>query len=179
MVLHLLFVCTGNICRSPTAERLTAAYASKFEVPGLTASSAGTRAMIAHPVHHDAALVLESLGGDATAFAARQLTPQVASSADLVIAMTAAHRDRVLELAPNRLKRTFTLTEASILFADAGAKTVADVAVLRPRLAAYERSDVTDPIGHSPAVFAEVGQQIADLLQPVLDFCRRTAVVSD
>ena len=52
-------VCTGNICRSPTAERLAAAYAVQNGNPDITASSAGTRAVIGHPIHPDAAVVLE------------------------------------------------------------------------------------------------------------------------
>jgi len=66
---HILFVCTGNICRSPTAERLaeTAWTAGPGDpAPGFRASSAGTRAVIGHPVHPEAARVLTDLGGDPT-----------------------------------------------------------------------------------------------------------------
>ena len=44
----MLFVCTGNICRSPTAERLARAFADEHGLGDLTASSAGSRA-VAHP----------------------------------------------------------------------------------------------------------------------------------
>ena len=100
--MHILFVCTGNICRSPTGERLAAAYAAENGMPELWVSSAGTRAVIGHPVHRDAAVVLDALGGDTSGFAARQLTAKIASTADLIIAMTSAHRDIVLETAPDR-----------------------------------------------------------------------------
>lgn len=131
--------------------------------------------MIGHPIHQDAAIVLEGLGGEAAGFSARQLTPRIAASADLVLTMTAAHRDAVLELAPQRLNRTFTLSEASRLASDHNAQSVVDLAALRPQLAADERPDVADPIGQSPEVFATVGRQIADLLPPILDLCRRSA----
>jgi protein-tyrosine phosphatase len=98
-VLRVLLVSTGNICRSPTAERLAASYGARFEVPDFRASSAGTRAMIGHPIHHDAALLLEKLGGEVSNFAARQLTSRIASEADLVLTVTRAHRRTVLELA--------------------------------------------------------------------------------
>jgi protein-tyrosine phosphatase len=174
-LLHILFVCTGNICRSPTAERLAAAYAARFRVPDLRTSSAGTRAVIAHPIHDRAALVLEQMGGDASSFAARQLTPKIASQADLILTMTMAHRDAVLELAPQRLNRTFTLSEASRLVWAHSAQSVADFAALRPRLAPHEHSDIADPIGQSAEIFAVVGSQIADLLTPILDLCRSSA----
>ena len=91
--------------------------------------------MIAHPIQHDAALVLEKLGGEVSNFAARQLTSRIASDADLVLTMTRAHRDTVLELAPRQLHRTFTLSEAARLASECNARNVADLAALRPYLA--------------------------------------------
>jgi len=164
---HLLYVCTGNICRSPTAERLSTAYGNA-RIPGLRASSAGTRAVVGHPVHPEAARVLESLGGDPSNFTARQLTAKIASAADLILTMTRAHRDSVLELAPHRLHRTFTLIEASRLISEHGARTVADLAARRSALTANETLDILDPIGQSSEIFAEIGYQIAHLLPPIL-----------
>lgn len=170
--LHVLFVCTGNICRSPTAERLASAYASEMHIAGFSASSAGTNAVIGHPMHAEAALVLQQLGGDPAEFAARQLTAKIASSADLILTMTAKHRDRVLELSPPKLSRTFTLTEASRLASDFGAESIADLASLRPQLSVHDRPDVPDPIGQSTEVFESIGTQIAELLLPVVKLCR-------
>jgi protein-tyrosine phosphatase len=172
--MHVLFVCTGNICRSPTGERLAAAYAAQHGIPNFTASSAGTRAVIGHAIHRDAAVVLEELGGDASGFAARQLKSKIASSADLIIAMTSAHRDIVLEAAPRQLSRTFTLTEAVRLASMDGADTLADLAALRRYLTTLDLADIPDPIGQSPEVFAAVGSQIVGLLPPIMELCRRT-----
>ncbi len=172
--MHVLFVCTGNICRSPTAERLAAAYAAEHGVLDFAASSAGTHAVIGHPIHPEAARVLEQMGGNTSEFAARQLTAKNASTADLIIAMTSAHRDIVLEAAPRQLQRTFTLTEASHLAAIEAVKTLAALAGSRPRLSADEKLDIQDPIGQSPEVFAAVGAQIAGLLPPIMEVCRRT-----
>lgn len=173
LVLHILFVCTGNICRSPTAERLAVTYAEQFGIEGIAVSSAGVRAVIGHPIHATAALVLQSLGGDATDFAARQLTPRVAVGADLVLTMTAAHRDAVLERAPALLHRTFTMSEAARLAADMRVKTVRDLSVLRSHIPRRELEDIADPIGQDVAVYERIGTQIADMLVPVLDLCRR------
>lgn len=170
--MHVLFVCTGNICRSPTAERLAVAFSARLQIPGFSASSAGTRAVIGHAIHHDAAPVLERLGGDSAAFVARQLNPRIASSADLILTMTKAHRDSVLELAPQRLNQTFSLSEAACLIADFGAQTIADLAAVRPRLRQREVTDVLDPIGQGADVFSAVGLQIADLLSPILALCQ-------
>ncbi|BCI51733.1 hypothetical protein NIIDNTM18_10110 [Mycolicibacterium litorale] len=130
--------------------------------------------MIDHPIHPDAATVIEEMGGSAANFAARQLTRRIASSADLVLAMTLEHRDAVLDRAPQKLNRTFTIAEAARLASEFGAQTVADLAVLRGQLKASELFDVPDPIGQPREVFASIGTQIADLLLPILELCQRS-----
>ena len=128
--------------------------------------------MIGHPIHPEAAPVLERLGGYPSNFAARQLTAKIASAADLILTMTRAHRDAVLELAPHRLHRTFTLAEASRLISEHGARTVPDLAARRSLLIADETLDIPDPIGQSPEVFAEIGSHIAHLLPPIFEVCQ-------
>lgn len=170
--MHILFVCTGNICRSPTAERL----ASALGGDELRASSAGTRAVIGHPMHPESAEVLRRLGGDPKGFVARQLKPAIAADADLILTMTTMHRDYVLEYAPRQLRRTFTLTEAVRLITEFEPESVEDLAGLRSHLGSGGVVDIPDPIGQTPEVFAQVGSQIADLVRPVVDFCRRASL---
>ena len=149
------------------------AYGARSHLQDLTASSAGTRAVTWQPIQANAAHVLEELGGDASHFAARQLTSTMAAEADLVLTMTRAHRDHVLKLAPQQLHKTFTLREAARLVTECNARNVADLGVFRARLPAGEPSDIPDPIAHDEAFFATVGAQIADLLPPILELCRR------
>ena len=167
-------MCTGNICRSPTAERLALVYATERRFTGFCASSAGTRAVVSHGMHRDAAAVLLRLGGDASNFTARQLKSRHAREADLVLTMEKNHRDAVLEIAPAMLKRTFTLLEASRLIALGDAKTVTDLANLRASLRQDGDLDIFDPIGESFATFDSVGRQIAGLLPPIIDFCEQS-----
>lgn len=169
-----MFVCTGNICRSPTAERLALAMADKRKISEFATTSAGTRAVVGHPIHHESARVLQALGGKASDFAARQLSSRIASGADLILTMTRTHRDKVLELTPGRLNRTFTLREASRLVTECGASTIADLPALRSGLVADEMLDIEDPIGRSAEVFVAVGAQIAELLPPVIELCQRS-----
>jgi protein-tyrosine phosphatase len=129
--------------------------------------------VVGYPVQPNAALVLEKLGGDASGFAARQLTARIASDADLVLTMTRAHRDAVLELAPHRLHRTFTLREAARLVSECHARNVDDLAALRPQLVVDETSDIPDPIGQSAEYYSTIGSQIADLVPLILELCRQ------
>lgn len=154
------------------AERLARAYGDELDVTGFEVSSAGTRAVVGHPIHDLAVQVLDALGGTTTGFAARQLTPKIALNADLVITMTRTHRDRVLELAPRQLKRTFTLAEASQLARRFEPQGIDELAALRSQLTADQSPDVPDPIGQGWEVFATVGQQISELLPPIVELCR-------
>lgn len=169
--LRVLFVCTGNICRSPIAERLAAEYVARLGTGPLAASSAGTRAVVGHPMHREAAAVLEELGGKSARFAARQLTTKIAANADLVLTMTRAHRDAVLELTPRQLHRTFTLSEAAQLASMCTSRDVGELAALRPRLSAHQLEDVPDPVGKSADTFAAVAGRIAEMLPPILTLC--------
>lgn len=162
--MHVLFVCTGNLCRSPLAERLAQKLASDLGLEHFSASSAGTRAAIGRPMHPEAAAVLRSLGGDPSDFSAKQVTRKVATSADLIVTMEKAHRDAVLELAPQQLRRTFTLTEIARLVTDFGITSTADLARMRAQLTAADAPDMPDPIGQPAEVFSSVGTRISELV---------------
>lgn len=169
-----MFVCTGNICRSPTAERLALRLAIEQQISSFSASSAGTHAVVGHRMHDSAARVLTKLGGSSRDFSARQLTKRVAGDADLVLTMTRAHRDAVLELAPSKLHRTYTLAEAATLVTKLDATTPVDLSTLRSLLPATEQMDIIDPIGQTDDVFETVGETILHFLGPVVSMCARS-----
>jgi protein-tyrosine phosphatase len=169
---HVLFVCTGNICRSPTAERLALAYSQQHGIPDFGASSAGVQAAIGQPIEPTAAAVLGELGGKTSNFAARQITAGISMKAGLVLTMTKAHRDVVLELAPGQLRCTFTLAEASLLVTRLGVSRLTDLARCRSQLTADDVLDIPDPIGRGYALNMAIGRRIADLLPPLLELCR-------
>ena len=172
----MLFVCTGNICRSPMAERLAVAFGESRQLADWTFSSAGTRAVIGSPIHPKAASVLERLGGDPTPFEARQLTAKTAQHADLLLTMTERHRDYLLERMPSLLRRCFTLSEASLMASGQRIESLDCLSDLRSHIPAGRRGDVVDPIGQNDEVFASVGLQIAELLDPVLQLCQRCSI---
>lgn len=116
----VLMVCTGNICRSPMAERLALARLTRLtEQAGLSGaaepvvrvSSAGVRAWAGEPMDPHAAIVLAERGADCVGFRARPVTSTMVERADLVLCATRAHRAEVVTLAPRAVRRAFTLRE--------------------------------------------------------------------
>jgi protein-tyrosine phosphatase len=108
---RILTVCTGNICRSPVAERLLQAGLDQVVPGGFQVSSAGTRALVGEPMQPISADIVRTFGGNPEGFAARQLTPKILRGVDLVLTMTSGHRGEVLQLDASLLKRTFTIRE--------------------------------------------------------------------
>ncbi|RDV09453.1 low molecular weight phosphatase family protein [Arthrobacter sp. RT-1] len=108
---RILTVCTGNICRSPVAERLLQAGLNQVVPGGFQVTSAGTRAMVGDPMQPISADIVRTFGGDPENFVARQLSPKILRGVDLVLTMTSGHRGEVLQLDASLLKRTFTIRE--------------------------------------------------------------------
>lgn len=88
----ILFVCHGNICRSPMAEFVFTDMLKKRGISGVFAASAATSTEeIGNPVHHGTAAVLRRLGIDYSAKRARQMTKNDAEEYDLLIGMDGAN----------------------------------------------------------------------------------------
>jgi protein-tyrosine-phosphatase len=96
--MHVLFVCTGNTCRSPMAEGLMREALASRGVDQVTVSSAGTGAWDGAPVSEGAYLVGLEHGLDLSGHRAQLLTRDLVKSADLILTMSAQHRARVAEM---------------------------------------------------------------------------------
>ena len=102
--MRLLFVCTGNTCRSAMAEGIARAAASERGITDFVVESAGTGAHAPGDAPADtgasdgAFLVALEHGIDLGGHRARALTPELLESADLVLAMGPRHLERVVEL---------------------------------------------------------------------------------
>jgi protein-tyrosine phosphatase len=180
---NLLFVCAGNVCRSPLAEGLMTAWAQSGGVhgaPTIEIGSAGIEAAVGREMDPASAAALAQLGGRPPARPAKALTAQHAADADLILTMTRRQRRVVLELSPRGLRRTFTLLEAADLIRTADLSGLAELSppqratelaarldagrALRP---SGRHDDIEDPIGRSAGVHTRVARTIAEALYPM------------
>jgi len=89
--MHLLFVCTGNTCRSPLAEGIARRMIAERGLTNLTVSSAGTSAWPGAPASDGALLVSLEHGIDLSEHRARMLAPEQVAGADLILTMGPHH----------------------------------------------------------------------------------------
>lgn len=107
MFKKLLFVCIGNICRSPTAELLMRQRLRGREA--VEVSSAGLQALVGKPIDPEAAALLRENGIDPDTHVARQATPSVLAAADLILVMEQAHHAKIVREVPQVSGKTFLL----------------------------------------------------------------------
>ncbi len=145
----ILFVCTGNVCRSPMAEGLF-----RHENKGRSdyrVVSAGVGAVEGLPPSEHAVYAMRELGIDISQQRSRQLNAKMVEEADYIFGMTHSHVDAVTLLYPQAAEKTFLLRE----FDDT--------------LDTYE-NDISDPIGGSYEVYRACRDQIEQGIFSMLKF---------
>src|ERR1700733_2622142 len=149
----VLFVCTGNICRSPMAEGLFR-HATRGR-PDCRVVSAGVGALEGQPPSSHAVRALKELGIDIAHLRSRMLTSELVDEADYIFGMTHSHVDSVNLLFPQAAEKTFLLREFD------------------ETLDEFEK-DISDPIGGSYETYAYCRDQIEQAIFSMLNFIEQS-----
>jgi len=107
---RILFVCTGNICRSPMAEGILRSELSPRALSRAEVASAGVGAVSGLPASENAVKVCEDEGIDIGGHRSQPLTPALIESCDLVLAMEEHHRVAAERMAPRFGERIHLLS---------------------------------------------------------------------
>ena len=153
---NVLFVCTGNICRSPIAEGLFRRLIGNRK--DIEVASAGVHAVRGQPPSLYAVQVCADEGTDISALRSQPLTPGLVDQATHIFGMTGAHLETIQTLFPQTAEKTFLLRE----FEEPG------TTVWR---------DVPDPIGLGREVYEECARIIKNALPAVLAFVEQGELV--
>jgi protein-tyrosine phosphatase len=146
----IVFVCTGNTCRSPLAEALfkkmladrLGCQPQQLAERGFVVRSAGLAAVSGAPAAAEAVLVAKERDADLEGHLSRPLHPDLAAHADYILAMTHAH-----------------LTSIGLRYPDLGST---------PRLLCPEGEDVPDPLGADCDAYRQCARQIESCLEKFL-----------
>ncbi len=150
----VLFICTGNICRSPMAEGLFRDMVK--DRTDIEVASAGLGASFGQSPSQYSLDALRPLGVDIKSIRSRPLTDELAERADYIFVMTRMHLDTIHMALPQIADKTYLLCEF-------------DEELARRSL------DVTDPIGQSFDVYVRARDVIKKALPSVLAFIDKTS----
>ena len=167
----VLFVCTGNICRSPTAEGLARRELARYPGAPIQVSSAGSHALEGNPAASRSLLAAATRGAHLERHFARELTRRRVRAADLILCMAAEHRPFVLSYDRSAADRTFLLATFARVASqwDWLATSPAElVALAAEHGREQEGDDIDDPLGHPAEAYAACAERLDGLVVPVI-----------
>ncbi len=144
--LNILFVCSGNTCRSPMAEQIFNQQARDLSAH---ANSAGLDAQEGSPINPHAVKSLIGLGYSPTEHSSKLLSTEAVEAADVILTFTQSQKIELGQRFPGASGKLFTISE----YANSGLSEI---------------EDVPDPYGESQVVYQETAERIASLVKGIV-----------
>ncbi|MBW2019066.1 MAG: hypothetical protein JRI58_02165 [Deltaproteobacteria bacterium] len=106
---NILFVCTGNICRSPFAQRLFTEIVAQKGLKGVTADSGGLLALPGNSATYLAQRVAAEYGVDLSDHEAKPVSKELVAWSDLILVMEKSHEDALLAAFPEATSKVLLI----------------------------------------------------------------------
>lgn len=151
----ILFVCTGNTCRSSMAEALFKDMLAERGRDDWEVISAGVSAFEGNSAHENAILALDEEGIETIKeHQAQRLNQDLIQQADLILTMTCRHKQLIFDQYPEAEAKTFTLKEYALFD--------------QQNQASRERLDISDPFGQALKEYRNCANEIKESLKQLL-----------
>ncbi len=149
----IVFVCTGNTCRSPMAEMLLREKITQMKIKNAVVCSAGLKASSGAPMNEKSAAILETKGIACVSFAAKKLDKKLLKESFAIVCMTDNQRDLVMEMRWQALRQ-------------AGAENIENNVYSFSELAGYE---ILDPYGRDMDCYGYVFELLAGGMSALIE----------
>jgi protein-tyrosine phosphatase len=177
IVMNLLFVCTGNICRSPMAEALFRAHAEQLDLP-CSVSSAGLMTG-GEPAATGAVAAMAARRVDLTDHRSTRLSPELIEGSDLVLTMERQHLRASVARRADAFDRIYTLAELVDRSRRRGGPTDRDHLedwlgrmhqgrTLRGQFAEDPADEIADPLGAGADAFEATAERLDALISSLI-----------
>lgn len=167
--MNVLFVCTGNVCRSPMAEGFLRWEAERRGID-IEVRSSGTHAWTGRAATIEGRRVMNEHGVPIDDFRTLELDQRLIDWADLIIGMSYEHARDVSKAYPEAARRTFTMKGFLELLPsmppyEDTESWLEEAARLREVVPAPENQDIDDPIGERQEAYRRVAGEVRELTE--------------
>ena len=145
-ILNVLFICTGNTCRSPMAEGILKTIAKEKGL-NIVSKSAGIFANEGSPASENAVLTMKDIGIDIKTHRSTFVSKELMDESDIILTMTRSHKDILVDNYPEKKYKIFLLNEYAFA----------------------RKKDIQDPFGGDIYMYEMARDEIIEAIKKIYD----------